>query len=87
MRTLAKSIEMISWTDELGKVHPLKFKIEDKTGQRQVYKILRTYHTDPDKVAGNKILKFTCEIDVNGHAKICELRYDLESCRWCLFKI
>jgi len=87
MKTLAKPIEMISWTEEDGRVHPLRFKIENKEGAKNVYKIKQIYSSELEKIAGNKTYKFTCEISINGYNKICELRYDLESCRWNLFKL
>lgn len=87
MKTLAKSIEMISWTEENGRIHPIKFKISTVTGEKEIYKIVKLYSTDLEKIAGNKIYKFTCEIILNNHARICELRYDLDSCKWVLFKL
>lgn len=87
MKTLAKPIEMISWTEENGKIHPLRFKIESKEGERFVYKIEKIYTSDLEKIAGNKVYKFTCEININQINKICELRYDIDTCRWSLFKL
>lgn len=87
MKTLARPIQMISWTEENGRIHPLRFKIEGTDGDRHVYKIEKIYTSDLEKIAGNKVYKFTCEININGINKICELRYDLESCRWNLFKL
>lgn len=87
MKTLAKPIEMISWTEENGKIHPLRFKIENQEGARYVYKIEKIYTSDLDRIAGNRVYKYTCEININGVNKICELRYDIDSCRWSLFKL
>ena len=87
MKTLARPIEMISWTDESGHLHPLRFKIENPGGDRHIIKITKIYTSEPVQVAGNKVVKFTCEINMNGYNKICELRYDVESCRWNLFKL
>jgi len=87
MKTLAKPIEMISWTEENGRIHPIRFKIENKEGVRHVYKIAKIYTSDLEKIAGNKVYKFTCEINMNDINRICELRYDLETCCWNLFKL
>lgn len=87
MKALAKSIEMISWTEKNGKIHPLKFKLTLENGESYVYKIIKIYTSEIEKHAGNKIYKFTCEIIVNQSIKICELRYELDSCKWILFKI
>lgn len=87
MKTLVKSIEMISWTEENGKIHPIKFKLVGNNGEIHIYKIKKIYTTEFEKLAGNKTYKFTCEIVINNAIKICELRYELDSCKWTLFKI
>ncbi len=87
MKTIAKPIQMISWTEEDGRIHPLRFKIENKEGTRHVYKIEKIYTSDLEKIAGNRIYKFTCEINLGGTNRICELRYELDTCRWNLFKL
>lgn len=87
MKVLAKSIDMISWTEKDGKIHPLKFKVFIENGESYVYKIRRIYNFEIEKYSGNKVYKFICEIINNNSIKICELRYDLDSCKWVLFKI
>ncbi|NDL67384.1 hypothetical protein [Anaerotalea alkaliphila] len=87
MKTLAKPIQMISWTESDGRIHPLRFKVEEEGGACRVFRILGLHSTEPDRVAGNKVLKFVCGIVVDGTEKVCELRYDLDSCRWILFKL
>ncbi|MBN2222162.1 MAG: hypothetical protein JW708_08095 [Vallitaleaceae bacterium] len=87
MKTIAKPIEMISWTEASGKIHPIRFKIENKEGERIVYKIEKIYTSELEKIAGNRIYKFTCEINLSGTNRICELRYELDSCKWILFKL
>lgn len=87
MKTIAKPIEMISWTETNGRVHPLRFKIENNDGEQQTCQIKRIYTTDLDRIAGNKVYRFNCEIAINALSKLCEIRYELESCKWSLFKI
>ena len=87
MKALAKSIEMISWTEKNGKIHPLKFKFSMESGESHICKVTKTYNFEIEKHAGNKIYKFTCEIIDNNSIKICELRYELDSCKWILFKV
>ncbi|WZL80915.1 hypothetical protein QBE53_14085 [Vallitaleaceae bacterium 9-2] len=87
MKTITKPIEMISWTEKDGKIHPLRFKIEANDGQQVVYKIRKIYTRDIDKIAGNQVYCFTCEIVANNTLRICELRYNLNSCCWYLFKL
>ncbi len=78
---------MISFTEEEGKIHPIKFRLLTSVGEKKVFKISKIYSTELEKIAGNKIYKFTCEIIINNYTKVCELRYELDSCKWILFKI
>lgn len=87
MKVLAKPIDMICWVDEKGNMNPIKFRITTQTEEKEVYKILRVYRCDNERIAGNKIRKYTCEIRVNDTIKLCEIRYELDSCKWMLFKI
>ncbi len=87
MKTLAKPIQVVSWTEENGTIHPVRFKIATADGDREVYKVMRIHTMELDRIAGNKVYKFTCEVAINRFIKLCEIRYELESCRWMLFKI
>jgi len=87
MKTITKPIEMISWTEKDGKIHPIRFKIESSEGEQIVYKVQKVYTRDFDKIAGNKVYCFTCEIAVNNNLRICELRYNLDTCCWYLHKL
>lgn len=87
MKTIAKPIEMISWTEEGGQIHPIKFKITAADGEKNVYRVLQIYTTDLERIAGNRVYRFTCEIAINKLSKLCEIRYELDSCKWMLFKI
>jgi len=87
MKIINKSIEVLCLTDEDGTIHPLKFKILKKDGEKQVYEVLRVVETEGLKLGGIKTKDYTCEIEVNDEKKICVLRYDLDSCKWSLYQI
>lgn len=87
MKVFAQPIEMISWTEESGKIHPLKFKVSFDKEMAQVCPVIKLYHFELDKLAGNKLYKFTCEIVLNNQIRLCEIRYELDTCLWTLFKI
>ncbi|MDA3846036.1 MAG: hypothetical protein PF505_05735, partial [Vallitaleaceae bacterium] len=82
MKVLAKPIEMISWTEQCGKIHPLKFKIIGEEGKTKICPVVKLYNLELDTMAGNKIYKFTCEIVLNQQIRLCELRYELDTCLW-----
>lgn len=87
MKTLAQSIEMISWTEKDGKIHPIKFKITDESEKTQIIKIIRIQKSEWQKIAGNRMVTFTCEIILNHQLRLCELHYEVDSCKWILFKM
>lgn len=87
MKTIAKPIQMISWTEEDGSIHPLRFKVQEQEGTLGVYKILKMYTCSLDTIAGDKVIIFTCEINMHEFSKICELRYYVDACQWNLFKL
>lgn len=87
MKTIRKPIEMISWTEIDGSIHPLRFKIECHDGEKQMYKVNRVFTKKLDRIAGNLTYKFDCEVNINALMKLCEIRYEVETCKWVLFKI
>ena len=87
MKIYMHPIESIAWFTKEGIPHPLKYRIltEDKT-----YKTIKVNHVlfrSEEKIAGNRMLLFRCQGEVNGILKIFELKYELSTCKWYLFKI
>ena len=86
MKVVSKKIEMIAYFKKDGKISPIKFRIEEED-KCQVIKIGKIISTDLEKLCGNKMLVFTCSAVIDGVEKVFELKYDLEGCRWMLYKI
>jgi len=87
MKTLNKNIEMICKTYLDGTIEPKRIKILCKDGSKQVYNILKIHKVEELKLAGVKTRNYECDIRIDGVVKIGILKYDLDSCRWALFKI
>ena len=87
MRTINKKIEMITCTEENGVITPLRFRIKCKDEEKQSYDVLRVVKTDLEKLAGNKMYVFRCEIEIDGKLRECIIKYELDSCKWCLFQV
>ena len=85
MKVVAKPIDMVAWFDKEG-IHPTRFKIEGKDGD-VVVKIGRVIKKGSEKLAGNLMLVFTCESEINGHLKPYEIKYEINTMKWILFKI
>lgn len=86
MKVVAKNIDMIAWFRENGKIRPLKFKIEEED-HYQVIKVDRVIKGEIEKYAGNVMYVFDCQSEINGEVKPYQLKYEIETNRWILFKI
>ncbi|WP_026477923.1 hypothetical protein [Alkaliphilus transvaalensis] len=87
MKLLRKPIEMVAWFDYEGNTTPVKFRLLNELEENTVIKINRIIKKELDKFAGNKMIKYTCESCINGDVKLLELRYELDTCRWYLYKM
>lgn len=85
MKVVAKPIDVVAYFDKDG-VHPARFKIEGKEGD-VVVKIGRVIKKNMEKLAGNNMVVFTCESEINGQVKPYEIKYELNTMKWILFKI
>ena len=86
MKVVAKGIEMIAYFKSDGVINPIRFRLEEDD-KREVIKINKIISTNTEKLCGNKMIVFTCSAFINNTEKIFEIKYDVEKCRWMLFKI
>lgn len=87
MRILAMPIEMIAWFNEAGMPTPLKFKIKNNDESNNVIKVGRIIQFEKEKLAGNMMYVFKCQSIIDELEKIYELKYELSSCKWMLYKM
>lgn len=87
MKVVARPIEMVSWTDTKGNINPVRFKITNEDETNSVVKIDRVICVDKEKLAGNNMLVYKCQSVISGVERLYELKYELGTCRWILFKI
>lgn len=87
MKIVRKDIDLLCWFDKQGAPHPLRFRLADEDGSNIVIKIDKVITHDMEKLAGNKMLVFTCQGIINNILKVFVIKYELETCKWVLFKI
>lgn len=87
MKILAKPIQMIAWNDINGNIHPVRFKITKEDESDSVVKIDKVICIEREKLAGNEMLVFKCQSLINGIERLYEIKYELRTCKWILFKI
>ncbi len=87
MKIVMKPIEMIAWFTDNGTLKPLKYRLTKDSGEKQVIKIDRTVSVEEEKLAGNKMLVYRCQSTIDEQSYVYELKYELATCKWYLFKV
>lgn len=87
MKIVAKPIAMVAWFDRFGNPNPIRFRIEENDSEPSTIKIDRILQRAKEKLVGTHMIVFQCQSCINGLDKIYELKYELSTCKWILFKI
>lgn len=87
MKLIAKPIEMIAWFAQDGAIHPIRFRLLNDQEALQIIKVDRIVSIHKEKKAGNPVIVYKCQSVIKGVYKIFELKYELNTCSWILFKI
>jgi len=87
MKVIAKSIEMVAWFTEDGSPIPLRFRLKGEDGVATVIKINKIIFKEKEKLAGNFMIVFRCQSLIDNVIRIYELKYELSTCKWILYKI
>lgn len=85
MKVIAKPIEMICWFDKDG-VHPIRFRLQEQDEKNIVIKVDKVITKTMERLAGNNMLVFECQSIINGRERRYQIKYELATCRWILFK-
>lgn len=86
MKVLAKPIEMIAWFTEGGVPTPVKFKINSENPP-VIVKIDKVISKVVEKFAGNNMYLYRCQSIIDNMERVYELKYELKTCKWMLYKM
>lgn len=86
MKVTNQPIEVIARFMDTGAVCPVKFRLKTREGLK-VYKVDKILARTMEKLAGNRMLVFQCQSDIDGILRIFEIKYEVDSMRWVLYKI
>lgn len=86
MKIINKPIEVIALFLDAGTISPLKFRLMLE-GRLQVFKVDKIITKTTEKLAGNRMIVFVCQSEINGSLKQYEIRYELDTMKWYLFKM
>lgn len=81
MKILSTPISVLAHFETDGTPHPLRF-----TYDNQEIKI-HVISTTEEKLAGNRMLIFRCQSEIKGELKPFEIKYELGTCKWFLWKM
>ena len=87
MKVLMKPIKMIAWFNEEGVPTPVRYNMTLEDQSNITIKINRIIHKREEKLAGNRMLIYTCQSVINNIEKIYELKYELSTCKWFLYNM
>jgi hypothetical protein len=87
MRTFARPIEIITITDSYGNTSPLRFKTKDRIEEDIIIKVDKVEAKEVEKLAGDIVLLYKCRGFVNDKNREFELKYELVSCKWMLWRM
>lgn len=87
MKLLREPIQIAVWYDFDGTPHPVRFRYEDDNKQLVTVIVQKSIRKEMNKFAGNKMVPFECQSVINNEIRRFELRYELETCRWFIYKI
>jgi len=87
LKVVAKPIEVISVTDTKGNITLLRLRIVRDDESLQVIKVDKVIPRAKENLAGKRMTVFTCQSVVGNIEKRYEIKYEIDTCRWILYKI
>jgi hypothetical protein len=87
MKVLAHPIEMISYTNEKGEIRPLRFRLQIGDEPMKVIKIDKVIFKQLEKFAGNPMILYRCQSMEGEIEKLFEIKYEINTCKWLLYKM
>lgn len=87
MKIYMKNIEVIAWFKPEKDPVPIRFKMETIDGENIVVSIGRVVFSQQEKIAGNRMILYRCSSIISDRERLYELKYEIESCKWFLYKL
>lgn len=87
MKVVTKPIDTIATFNKEGKPVPIKFRLEKEDGSVVIVNVEHVKYSKLEKFGGNKMMIFSCRSTINNTAVLYEIKYELDTMKWILFKI
>ncbi|HZK56580.1 MAG TPA: hypothetical protein VFC84_20680 [Desulfosporosinus sp.] len=82
MKNQMTPITVLAHFETDGTPHPLRFKLADRE-----YKIEQVLSVTEERLAGNMMLCFRCQSEIDGELKPFEIKFEKNTCKWFLWKM
>jgi hypothetical protein len=82
MKIIAENVEMIAWFDQAGTPRPVRFR-----HRGEVIPVENIQEIREEKLAGQRTKLYRCQSIIRGMLKCYELKYEIASCQWFLWKM
>lgn len=71
----------LAWFEN-GKPHPLRFELNGTE-----LRVEQVVSMTEEKSAGNRMLVFRCQSEINGELRPFEIKFEIGTCKWFLWKM
>jgi hypothetical protein len=86
MKTVMQPIDMIASSNIEGILTPIRYRIND-AGEGVVVKVDSILTRTEEKAAGIRSVIFRCKSVNDGVQEVFELKYEIDRCKWFLYRI
>lgn len=83
MEIIAKPIECVVVFENNNQPQPIRFRYKDSTQKEHVIHVDRISKVEKSKMAGIDALVYTCFTNDKAY----ELKFELHTCKWVLYRI
>lgn len=87
MAILNLPIEVVAIYDSAREIKPIRFYRISSEDTNEFIKIQRIIRRDKEKINGEYITTFTCEVLIDNSRKLYDLRYNHQTEEWFLYKM
>lgn len=87
MKVYMKPVRMIACFENNGILTPVKFQTSNENTGNITIKVDKITLREEEKLAGNRMIIFKCQSTIDNIEKVYELKYEVNTCKWYLYKI
>ncbi len=87
MKVVHQKISAICLFDEEGKISPIRIKLLNSDSEYIVVNIDKVLERKTEKFIGNITHCFLCQCVINNYTKLIEIKYEIASNKWILYKV